>query len=565
MSTSTRPGYATLIAIAGLSLGLPIALLGFDVGDQIHLVWARHFASQLWAGDIYPRWLSGMNSGLGSPTFFYYGPLPYFITALFYPLCAFFDSPWLPVGLSAAVALAASGVTFFSWIRKDTGELPAAVAALTYVVLPYHFLVDHLQRFSFGEIWSFVWIPCVLAATRTVTTRSRVPLALAACYALLVMTHLPTALLFTPVALAYGTLLCVRGHAGYRRLLSCYAGFAAGLALAAVYLVPALRDQYKVSMQVMFSGHGSYLNHFLFGDIVAPSSFTQSFLEYARAWKQAIQEAMLITAGVALLAFLSWRTSGDLKHGAGNGFWLAIAAGAMFMMLPLSQPVWEALPALTKVQFPWRLGTVLTLATAALVAFAVKPLRSPAQAMVSVGLALLAGFVLLQDVRGVWWNIHGDKTMREDVVVMDYPEYRPRDVSTQMFTIAAIREMSSTLPLAKIDAGASVNVERWRPREVVLRTEAGRPATVVVKQFHYDGWRARLEPSGPELPLQPAVGTGLISIRVPAGSQRITVELPTQRSEQVGALISAATLGLLLTLLVARRPAHGTGTARPAG
>ena len=36
---------------------------------------------QLWSGELYPRWLLGMNSGFGSPTFFVYGPLPYYAAA----------------------------------------------------------------------------------------------------------------------------------------------------------------------------------------------------------------------------------------------------------------------------------------------------------------------------------------------------------------------------------------------------------------------------------------------------------------------------------------------------
>ena len=66
----------------GLFLTLPAGWSGFVATDDslIHLVTSRHFADQLWAGDWYPRWMPGMNAGLGSPVFQFYPPVPFYIT-----------------------------------------------------------------------------------------------------------------------------------------------------------------------------------------------------------------------------------------------------------------------------------------------------------------------------------------------------------------------------------------------------------------------------------------------------------------------------------------------------
>jgi hypothetical protein len=86
-----------LVAI-GLATTLPVALWGSNNGDTVHNVWARYFAAQFWSGELYPRWLMDMNSGLGSPTFFFYAPIPYFVTSLIYPLVPNDPFGWLPVG-----------------------------------------------------------------------------------------------------------------------------------------------------------------------------------------------------------------------------------------------------------------------------------------------------------------------------------------------------------------------------------------------------------------------------------------------------------------------------------
>ena len=71
-----------VITAAGLIFTIPAIIYGIpffsDDGVSHHALWYMHFSTQLWAGDLYPRWLMGMNEGLGSPVFYYYPPRPIF-------------------------------------------------------------------------------------------------------------------------------------------------------------------------------------------------------------------------------------------------------------------------------------------------------------------------------------------------------------------------------------------------------------------------------------------------------------------------------------------------------
>src|SRR5437879_919240 len=115
------------VCVIGFGLTMPTALCGYHKGDTIHLVWAKHFSEQFWAGELYPRWLFRMNSGLGSPTFYFYGPIPYYFTAVIYAFIP--DNPygWLQTGLSAALALGASGVTAYIWLSFVTNRFAAYI------------------------------------------------------------------------------------------------------------------------------------------------------------------------------------------------------------------------------------------------------------------------------------------------------------------------------------------------------------------------------------------------------------------------------------------------------
>src|SRR5205823_6430575 len=107
-----KASHGMAIAGAGLVLTLPVLILGVpflsdDAG--FHAVWYTHFSHQLWAGDLYPRWLAGMNGGLGSPVFFFYPPLPYFLTSILRPFFRSDPQGWHQLGVSASLALIASG------------------------------------------------------------------------------------------------------------------------------------------------------------------------------------------------------------------------------------------------------------------------------------------------------------------------------------------------------------------------------------------------------------------------------------------------------------------------
>src|SRR5690349_15300276 len=77
------------IGAAAVVLAFPMLVYGpMSQGHDTdeHLNFTRYFGEQFWGGEWYPRWLMGMNHGLGSPTFFVYPPLPSYVCALLEPV-----------------------------------------------------------------------------------------------------------------------------------------------------------------------------------------------------------------------------------------------------------------------------------------------------------------------------------------------------------------------------------------------------------------------------------------------------------------------------------------------
>lgn len=199
-----------IIAGAAILLALPAILFGFPNGHdtRYHLVWHTHFADQLWGGELYPRWLRDAAFGHGGPVFFFYGPVGFYVSALASKLFAVDPHGRYAMAVAAAIALGLSGGAAYLWLRTLAGQRAAMLGAILYMAAPYHLAFDLYLRSAYGEFWAFVWMPLVLYFIR----RARVPsieayAGLALSHGALMLTHLPTTLLFTPFAVAYAIAL----------------------------------------------------------------------------------------------------------------------------------------------------------------------------------------------------------------------------------------------------------------------------------------------------------------------------------------------------------------------
>src|SRR4051812_39287530 len=72
------------IMAAAALVCLPTFVYGAPYGHDTvyHMGYLSDFASELRAGDWYPRWLNDLNGGAGSPAFFFYAPFPFYTAAL---------------------------------------------------------------------------------------------------------------------------------------------------------------------------------------------------------------------------------------------------------------------------------------------------------------------------------------------------------------------------------------------------------------------------------------------------------------------------------------------------
>ncbi|ATL92273.1 hypothetical protein CK911_05230 [Aeromonas sp. CU5] len=519
----TREWLWVLLALmtATALLLLPFWLRGGSQGHDLfhHLLSGHFFAVQLWQGEIYPRWLMEMNGAFGSPAFFFYPPLPYYVSALFAGPEPLAHHAMIPLLWSSTLALGLSGLFAYLWLRPFATSGRALAASLLYMALPYHLAIDIYARFALAESWAFVWAPLALLAQDRLYRRAPFALLLLAlAVALLTLSHLPSTLLILGLLTVRSLLLAWRSKITLH-LWPTLLGQLWGLAMASL-LLPALLDQGGISMDQMRIGMFEFHRNFL--DRLPETSSDWRFRGHL-AW---------LTLLTLVLLLVAWATAREPRHPE-LLIWGVIGTLSFLMMLPPSEPLWHLLPPLQLVQFPWRLNLLLVIATVAVVALGV-PTYHPWQ--------------------WLWWTVLAITLFSQAVYVHESPltqapqksaldgefdskrsarEYRPKQVPKGMFAPTLLAWKDEFQPAITTEQqGISWQILNWQPRQIVLTVDAPAPAKLILHQFDYPGWQAKLDDT---LPLTiSSTRNGLIQVWVPAGRHQVTFTLTARWPERLG-------------------------------
>jgi len=351
---------------------------GYAAHDGRHSVFfLQMFDAAIYDGALWPRWALHHNQGLGYPTFLIQAPLGFYVAELFVLAGA---------GITAAVKLAwlagalagAWGVyqLVLAWLDGraaveytasppllDGGRLAAVAAGLFYTYLPYH-LVGLYVRGALADTLLLAWLPWLIFVFDRLLVRGAAPGwqrrlgAAALVFAATLLTHAFALLSIAPlvVTLVIFRLVQQWRRDGFPLRTMLLAGAAGGLALLiyTIFLLPLLVEGRYLDQQVYVADTYDFRNHFVqIGQYFSPFwgfGYSDDPMGANDGMPFQLGSVLVILAIVAL--FTVRRAE---KARAEMLYLLVVGGGLLLVMSPLTQPLWEAIPLLAVIQFPWRL------------------------------------------------------------------------------------------------------------------------------------------------------------------------------------------------------------------
>ena len=517
--------------------------------------WMTAFSDQFLQGDFYPRWLHQSYGGAGSPVFYFYGPMPFWITTLVNRLFCFSCSPSTLVMAGPIFIMGFASVGCYYLIKSFTNQKIAFTAALLYLFLPYHFIVDFWIRSSWGELSSYIFMPLLLLATQKASSGTKNVVLAALCYAGLLYSHLPTALLFSPFLLLYGLL-----HFGIIKGLYKVAFIVLlGMGLTSVYIIPAMTTQELIYPE--------------FWDIFDPVDWLWFSGKYSTTEAKFVILPILWPI-MAILISVVFFSKKEIKQDKLLLTAIASSLCCMILISDLSQPLWQHIGLLAKVQFPWRLGSVFDLF--AVIIFAKVLLKLKQRQTLSVSYSLVA-FLSIIVMIALYSSRMKERILFKDIETLDQhvsENFEPAEYRTKWLmqlypglqsTLGAYpvpnlenpdleRSLQKTPVFSIVKGIGTITEESIQESEFHVKFHATTEVTILMRRFFYPGWHLlNSEDLGIEYRITPSSHYALIEASLPAGDYSLSLVRKPIIEEIIGAIITFLSFLFSIVILFNRK------------
>lgn len=553
---------ATLCAVvlAATIVVAPMLFRGNVSGHdfQFHLASWMDAAGQWREGIAYPRWAEWANWGFGEPRFIFYPPGSWMAGAALGSVLHWKIVP----GAFIWLALVAAGMAMWRLAREWMSGAHAAAAAVFFATNPYNLVIVY-YRSDFAELAAVALLPLVIWAGLCAAREGwhRAPL-LAIIFAGVWLLDAPEAVI---AAYMLALLFAIESisRRSLRPLFAGGAGMAAGLGLAAFYILPAAWEQQWIQIVKAISGSLHPRRNFLF----ARSNDPDFLLFNLKVSYVAI--AMILASGIGTLL-----TSHRRKELAEVWRLLAsLGAACGLLMFPISMPLWGHLPKLQFVQFPWRwlgpLGVVFAFFAAA--AMATLGARRKWLSWTILALVLAGtGAAGRTMVRHAWWDSQDVPAMaqwiRSGRGFEGVNEYMPlgcdRDELPGNPGDDERAEGVSPVPaqpIEQLDAKSGdvvpahdirLHIEQWSAERKVFTEESRAQTTLALRLVNYPAWQVRVD--GKEIRGRSADDTAQLLVPVSPGRHVVEAGFRRTWDRTAGAAISLICAGGLLAFGAAR-------------
>jgi hypothetical protein len=528
------PTATIFVAIASTIVIAPMLVLGTVAGRDFpfHLASWMDVARQWHHATIYPQWAELANWGLGEPRFVFYPPASWMLGAALGSLL-----PWKVVPtLFVWLVLIAAGMSMFLLARESLPQRQAVLAAVLFAANPYHLLLVY-YRSDFAELVASAFFPLMAWGVIRVVQEGwrRVPL-LAAVVAAIWLSNAPAAVIAV-YSLAFLFAVGYAVERDRRLLLYGSVAIAGGFGVAAFYIVPAARERAWVQInQVLTDGLRPEQN-FLF------TRASSALVNTDFNMKISLVVVLMAVLAAAAAFYLAKSSVLPRLHYA-----LLVALGAMslFMMFPLSRPLWLLAPELHFVQFPWRYAVPFGVAFAFLLGAAAGKFNK--LAVLAVGVFVFAGpfakIVLAIKRPSSWTGAEISRFQKNVDAGIGYrgtPEYLPNGASADMLSETPAGATGITSASSK---GLSIGGQSHG--QYSFPVDPAQPRQITLNLFDYPTWQVNLDNS--QLDSKARDSTGRIVISVPSGRHVIHIFMQREWDSKIGVVISISSAAFLLGL-----------------
>jgi len=514
---------------------------------KFHLFQSLQFYKSIASGTLLPRWALDANNGYGSPNFVFYSPLSYYVVSLFNSII-----PSLIVSVIASIwlSLFLSGLTMFVTIRKFAGSINGLICAFVYQFIPFH-VIDLYLRGTIAELFGFIWFPLIITYLIDLFEHKKIRssfIGFSISYAGLILTHLVSAFIFGLIIAIYAFM----NMYSIKKFIIVSLSSMLSIALAAYFIIPIFFEIPYVSINYIHSyPFSNYNNNFLLQLNNIISVLTMRSVQNNVIGLLDIVVLLELVLFCVLVYFVC--KNKKYTHITENRlftFSIYIFLLSFFMATPLSRWLWNLLPPLNTIQFPWRWVAFMDVALIFVFAVFLKEGKDGRHFSAST-YRFVFYMIFALALISVFGVFVGNKKLSTNVInSILYPEtFGYHTDLPREYTPIWSSDFGSLLtlpapPHVTVLAGkASTQVVAWQPEKRVIKVEATSHVRLRIATSYYPGWIAESEGEREEIQIEKNSGAMLVDIE--PGKHMLTLtfaDTPVRRLAKIISVISCLTL-----------------------
>lgn len=484
------------------------------------------------------RYSGNLNFGYGYPLFNFTYPLPYYLGTVIYMLGGgFVDSIKIlfvgSVFLSAFFMFLASRIL---WKNTWAG----IASSILYVYFPYR-MVDLYVRGSLGESLSFVLFPLLFyLAIKSILKPSFLLIGGASVtVAALIMTHNIMTVLFLPVYLSFVSIQIITKN--IKTLKPFFISIFLGFGLSAFFWVPALFEKNNILLsQIPIADRN--LHFVTLRQLIFPSwGYGVPTNLNGFSYQLGLANIVIFIIVIMSLIFLFIKNRKCLNDYFVRMGWIlsVITVFYVFLLFKPSEFLWENIPLLSEINYPWIILGILSFLISLLTGFLC---RYVVGKHIAIILGIVAIVMVLPYVKPQKYINKGDSYyLTNDATTTSSNELMPLWV--KKIPIQRLKEKVEIINGKGILEAVSSN-----SKQVKFSINALSQSTIRINTIYYPGWNALIDDIN--MPISYSNEKGVMDISVSLGKHIIQVNFKETQLRLISDIISISSLFTLLFIIL---------------
>ncbi len=529
--------------------------LGHDT--LLHTIYIHKFIDAFLDGQFPVRVIDWIFPGSNVPVFNFYQPGFYYFM-LILKLVGFSYSAGLNIGL--LFLWIASGVGMFLFVKERFGFLGGLTSGLLFIFAPYH-IVDIYVRAAFPEFTALAIFPWIFwCQTRFAKTHRQIYLLLNSFFiAASALSHPETFVMFAPLILVY---ICFLAYEQKKKnfVWKPFLSFLVGLLLISFFIIPVITEQKFVHMELTYTDKlFDFHNHF----VCIPQLFEPTWgygLSVAGcndklSLQLGIVHWVLVfcAIGTSTWALFFSKKKEQQQSAIFAGICVVFLILSLFMTTSFSRPLWDNIPYLRFVEFPWRFLALSIFVSSVLGGYVVHSLNKTA-AYIAYGIIMYGIF---------YWYVPYLQAKVTDTNQFNTKEYLVNDPQFQSSYYSPQQtffpKVMKKIPQPQAVPTSEVKILKGEGNISQTKTSSieknyvfyGKSDATVRFFIHYfPGWNMYLDTK--PIPFSYSNEYAFMDAMLPKGQHNITIIFEDTPSRKIGNILSFLTI-LALPLFYSKK------------